>query len=924
MSRLNLPIRLVILCGVLLAVLIATNSLLGRKLAEDARALREEARIASLLTTANAANKAFGDLKYWLTDLAVSLLVLSDQKATDAQKVLNNELAKLESYDPQSVAAVRKDVDRLVREAHAAVDAYSQDQRVVGNSLMARSRVAITAVNDRLATLVNRLEARAALTGNEALVASQQAADLSVMIVVGGSIFGIAFTFLVLRSITVPLGRLVGAMAAITDGRLDVDILRGGRDEIGAMARTLAMFRDSLVERDRLAAERAAAEKALRRAETQLFEAIENVSEGFALYDADDRLVICNSRYREMYPGIDIAPGLRFEVLIRSAVERGLVTDAKGRENDWLAARLQRHRDPEQPQELRRPDGAWLRISERRTSEGGTVGVYTDITELKRREVQLGQLVDSLAEARDQALQATRTKSQFLANMSHELRTPLNAVIGITEMLEEDARDLGHDDFLEPLQRVSAAGKHLLKVINDILDLSKIEAGKMDLHVEAFALPPLIRDAVATVKPLAEKNGNRIDVDCPADVGEMQADVTRVRQIVFNLLSNACKFTHQGVVAVAAHRLSVHGTPWIEIGVRDTGIGMTADQMDKLFSEFTQADSSTTRKFGGTGLGLAISRRFCQMMGGDIAVQSEPGQGSTFTVRLPADIRAYTTASQSAVDPPEDRDAGGAAFAEEGADEVANNRILVIDDDPVVRDLMERFFTREGFQVATAADGMEGLDRARTFSPSVITLDVLMPKMDGWSVLRALKADPALAAIPVLMVSIVDEKNKGFALGASDFISKPIDRGQLRRLLAQCKGAAAGRHVLVVEDDDVTREMFRRVLVGEQCRVSEAANGREALERVAADPPDVIFLDLIMPVMDGFEFLTALRGLPTASRIPVVVVTSSDLTEDDRRRLNGGVERIIQKAASDRDALLAEIRRMALSFAHKAPRESPA
>jgi CheY-like chemotaxis protein len=206
----------------------------------------------------------------------------------------------------------------------------------------------------------------------------------------------------------------------------------------------------------------------------------------------------------------------------------------------------------------------------------------------------------------------------------------------------------------------------------------------------------------------------------------------------------------------------------------------------------------------------------------------------------------------------------------------------------------------------------------------VITLDVLMPKMDGWSVLRALKADPALAGIPVLMVSIVDEKNKGFALGASDFISKPIDRGQLRRLLAQCKGAATGRHVLVVEDDDVTREVFRRVLVGEQCRVSEAANGREALERVAADPPDVIFLDLIMPVMDGFEFLTALRGLPTASRIPVVVVTSSDLTEDDRRRLNGGVERIIQKAASDRDALLAEIRKMALSFARKAPRESPA
>ena len=923
MSRLNLPIRLVILCGVLLAVLIGTNSLLGRKLAEDARALREEGRIASLLTTANAANKAFGDLKYWLTDLAVSLLVLSEQKAADAHKVLNGELAKLEPYDPQAVAAVRQDVDRLVREAQAAVEAYSQDQRVVGNSLMARSRTAITAVDDRLAALVKRLEARATRTGNEALAASQQAADLSVMIVIVGSIFGVTFTFLVLRSITTPLGRLVGAMAAITDGRLDVEIPSGGRDEIGAMARTLAMFRDSLVERNRLAAERTAAETALRRAQTQLVEAIETVSEGFALYDADDRLVICNSRYREMYPGIDVAPSMPFGQLMRAAVDRGLVADAKGRESEWIAARLQRHRDPERPQEQRRSDGRWLRVSERRTSEGGTVGVFTDITELKRREVQLGELVDSLAEARDQALEATRTKSQFLANMSHELRTPLNAVIGITEMLEEDARDLGQDDFLEPLQRVSAAGKHLLKVINDILDLSKIEAGKMDLHVEAFALPPLVRDAVAMVKPLAEKNGNRIDVDCPADLGDMHADVTRVRQVVFNLLSNACKFTNQGVVSVDVRPSLANGTQWVEIGVRDTGIGMTAEQMNKLFSEFTQADSSTTRKFGGTGLGLAISRRFCQMMGGDITVASVPGKGSTFTVRLPADVRPYVTVHPSDAESLASREAGDGASRED-ANKAANNRILVIDDDPVVRDLMERFFTREGFEVATAADGVEGLERAIAFAPSVITLDVLMPKMDGWSVLRALKADPALAMIPVLMVSIVDEKNKGFTLGASDFISKPIDRAQLRRLLAQCQGSAAGRHVLVVEDDDVTRELFRRVLIGEHCRVSEAANGREALARVAADPPDMIFLDLIMPVMDGFEFLTELRALPGIPRIPVVVVTSSDLTDDDRRRLNGGVEKIIQKAASDREALLAEIRDMAVSVARKTPEASSA
>ena len=903
MSRFSILSRLTALSAVLLAILIGSNLFLTGQIARNVTSLSEQTRLVSLMKAADDAHKSFGDLKYWLTDLAVSLLMLSERKAETARQDFARHLTALEGFDPVAVRDIRAEVDALVEQALRAVDAYTEDERVLGNSLLAKSRIHIQAIDERLAELVSRLETQARTRGASALADAEQAVLLSYAIIICGSIFGLLFTLVVLHSIRHPLTRLVTSIKAIVEGDLDTPVPQGGHDEIGTMARTLALFRDSLLERNRLAEEREQARESLGRVQQQLIDAIETVTEGFALYDAEDRLVICNKRYRDMYDGIDVSiePGVSYESILLAAARQGQIPAAEGQVEEWVRERLRRHRNPGPPFEQSRPDGQWLKINERRSEDGSIVGVFTDISELKAREAELGNMVDQLAEARDAAMRATQTKSQFLANMSHELRTPLNAVIGITEMLEEDAEDLGYDDFTEPLQRISRAGKHLLNLINDILDLSKIEAGKMELHLEDFGLREVINDAALTVKSVAERNGNRIDLVCPDDIGNLHADITRVRQILFNLLSNACKFTENGVVTVAARPLGNGET--VEVSVSDTGIGMSPEQVAKLFNDFSQADSSTTRKYGGTGLGLAISQRFCNMMGGDVTVTSEPGKGSVFTMRLPRKVESSRPSlSEQASSLPSLAAAAGDREATQG------NMVLIIDDDPDARALLERFFRDEGFAVASANDGEAGIARAQELKPVLIACDVMMPVLDGWGVLRRLKADPALAAIPVMMVSILDEKHKGFSLGASGYVTKPIDRRQMLAILGRHQTGTEGGEVLVVEDDADTRQMIRRMLISEGWRVREAEDGQVALDRLAVALPDIIMLDLMMPRMDGFEFLAAMRERPEFHDIPVVVITAADLTDEDHRRLNGGVELVIEKAASGEDDFLDELR----------------
>ncbi|HEU5190234.1 MAG TPA: GAF domain-containing protein [Methylomirabilota bacterium] len=519
--------------------------------------------------------------------------------------------------------------------------------------------------------------------------------------------------------------------------------------------------------------------------------------------------------------------------------------------------------------------------------------------------IQNARLFREIEDKGRQLEAADRHKSEFLANMSHELRTPLNAIIGYSEMLQEDAADLGAEQFTDDLKKINAAGKHLLELINAVLDLSKIEAGKMDLYLETFDVATLVHDIVAVIQPLAAKNANRLEVHGTDSVGTMRADLTKVRQALFNLLSNACKFTEQGAITLDVAREILDGADWLVFRVSDTGIGMSPEQLAKLFEAFTQADAATTRKYGGTGLGLALSRRLCRMMGGDVVAASESGRGSTFTIRLPAIVRDAT----------EEAAATAAAPAERAASGVGT--VLVIDDEAAVRDLMQRFLGREGFRVVTAASGEEGLRRARELKPEAITLDVMMPGMDGWAVLSALKSDPATADIPVVMLTIVDDKNLGYALGAADYLTKPIDRERLTAVLGKYR---RDQPVLVVDDDPEVRSLLRRMLEPAGFAVVEAENGRAALERLREVKPTVILLDLMMPEMDGFAFVSEFRRHEAWRGIPIVVVTAKDLTREDRERLNGYVQKILLKGAHGRDELLADVRELvAVSVAARRP-----
>jgi signal transduction histidine kinase/CheY-like chemotaxis protein len=625
-------------------------------------------------------------------------------------------------------------------------------------------------------------------------------------------------------------------------------------------------------------------------AQSRLTDALESISEGFFLYDADDRMVLCNSRYRELFPGMaDVyQPGLEFEQMLRTVVERGIVAEAVERPQEWIEQRLAQHRNPG-GRLLLQSDGRWIQVSERKTQDDGTVGVFTDVTELKRRE-------EELAAARDEAMKATRAKSQFLASMSHELRTPLNAIIGYSEMLHEEAEDLGQDSFLPDLVKIREAGKHLLSLINDILDLSKIEAGKMDVLLEDFEVADLIAQVQSVIQPLMTKNANTLVVDAAPDLGAMRSDQTKLRQNLFNLLSNAAKFTKKGTITLAGRRLVRDGADWLEFKVSDTGIGMTPEQLGRLFQAFAQAEASTSRDYGGTGLGLAITRHFCRMLGGDVAIESTPGEGSTFTMMLPAtgpDAEAQVVASA----------AGPARSA-------ATGTVLIIDDDKAIHDLLEQELAAKGYHVLHATGGREGLKIAKQTRPDVITLDIIMPDLDGWSVLKTLKDDLELRDIPVVLVTIMGDRDMGFALGAADYLTKPLDREMLLAAVNRRARSAEGAQILVVDDDWKSRDMLRRTLAKEGWTVAEAGNGREAISLLERSCPALVLLDLMMPEMDGFELLERMRRDEGWRDIPVVVVTAKDLTRAEVDQLNGRVVKILQKGAYQRSELLTEIHDM--------------
>ncbi|KAA3657138.1 MAG: response regulator [Chloroflexi bacterium] len=536
------------------------------------------------------------------------------------------------------------------------------------------------------------------------------------------------------------------------------------------------------------------------------------------------------------------------------------------------------------------------------------MGNVVNITERKEYETTLQQ-------AKETAESASRSKSAFLANMSHELRTPLNAIIGYSEMLEEDAIDFEQTSFVPDLQKIRKAGRHLLELINDILDLSKIEAGKMDVFVESFEVAQLIDEVTETITPIVKKNSNELVITGDLS-GQMNADKTKVRQTLFNLLSNASKFTENGTITLHTLREQM-GTEgeWIQFQVRDTGIGMTPEQMESLFEPFTQADVTTTRKYGGTGLGLAISRRFCNIMGGDIMVESAENAGSTFTVYLPVSVQSKPFDLTNLPDP------NGATSQHMTIPAFGQHTVLVIDDDPAARDLIKRHLRKEGFHVRTAADGQTGLLLAAELKPDAITLDVLLPSIDGWTVLSKLKSDPLLAHIPVIILTMIEERQMGFALGAAEYLVKPVDKQQLLRVLARCReeygrSDESPSRILVVEDDVPTLDLMCRTLEKEGWAVESAENGRDGLMRMENGRPDLILLDLMMPEVDGFQFINEMRQNAAWQSIPIIIVTAKDLTLEDQLALNGYVKGVLQKGAFEQRELLDQISTLVRGYVH--------
>jgi len=566
---------------------------------------------------------------------------------------------------------------------------------------------------------------------------------------------------------------------------------------------------------------------------------------------------------------------------------------------------------------LRGKDGGWRWFLSRavpvreEAEEGGAEGTVTgwfgtntDITEMRKAEEQL-------AEAKEAAEEANRAKSQFIANMSHELRTPLSAVIGYSEMLEEEAAEIeGADTMQDDLRKINGNARHLLSLINDVLDLSKIEAGKMEVQAEDFDAAAVVREVGDTVQALMARKSNTLELDLAPDLDGMHSDPVKLRQCLFNLLGNAAKFTENGRITLSARRAppGPEGAKQVEFSVADTGIGMTEEQLGRLFRRFSQADDSTTRRFGGTGLGLSITKAFCAMLGGDISVESKPGEGTAFTIRVPADFRDVST--------PQETVAEDAASGAEGNGHAGT--VLVVDDDEASRDLLVRFLRREGFAVRTAPHGAAALPLARELKPSAVLLDVMMPHMDGWAVLSAMKAEPELAEIPVIMVTFVQEKGLGFSLGAADYLVKPVQWARLKEVLDRYRSPGAA---LVMEGDPETRAELRRLLEGEGWTVEEAADRAAVLRRMNEAPLPGLVLAAVPADGEGLELIGEIRRHPEWRSVPLIALAESQLSADEAERLRGQVRRVVRSEDDLPDELVAELRRIAAGRA--APSKAP-
>jgi signal transduction histidine kinase/DNA-binding response OmpR family regulator len=537
--------------------------------------------------------------------------------------------------------------------------------------------------------------------------------------------------------------------------------------------------------------------------------------------------------------------------------------------------------------------------------------------------LQNARLFDETREARASAEQANRAKSAFLANMSHELRTPLNAIIGFTRIVRRKAEGVLPEKQTENLDKVLTSADHLLNLINTVLDIAKIEAGRMDVLAANFRISALIDLCYNTTQPLLKPTVT-MEKEVDENLNIVHSDQDKIRQIVLNLLSNAAKFTHEGKILLAAKQ----DGETLHISVRDTGIGISAEALPRLFKEFQQADNTTTRQYGGTGLGLSISRNLARLLGGDITVESKPGKGSTFTLIIPIQYKSKllppvedatrlaperglppALAPGGSVDQTQSRSAPTPEAAPKPKTGPAKKRILVIDDDQDTIDILQENLNQQEFEITSRLNGQEGLRAAREQHPDAILLDIVMPGADGWQVLHELKADPATSNIPVVMHTIIDNKALGFQLGAADYLLKPLDMAEVQSVLQHVigSGVRSPKHVLVVDDDPNVIDMLRQFLPEPDYLLESASDGEAGLQAIEAKRPDIVLLDLMMPRLDGFEVIKRLRVNPQTRDLPIIVLSAKDLTATESAHLKETVSLVMRKQGFESEKLVDEM-----------------
>jgi signal transduction histidine kinase/CheY-like chemotaxis protein len=491
---------------------------------------------------------------------------------------------------------------------------------------------------------------------------------------------------------------------------------------------------------------------------------------------------------------------------------------------------------------------------------------------------------------------ASQHKSEFLASMSHELRTPLNAVIGFSDVLLERMFGELNERQDEYLRDIRSSGHHLLELINEILDLSKVEAGRMELDLGPVSLAEAIEHGLAMVRERAASHGISLERDIAADVGIVWADGLKLRQVLLNLLTNAVKFTPDGgSVAIAAR---IAGDE-VEVSVTDTGIGIAEAERERIFEAFQRGGRPARTGAEGTGLGLTLTRRIVELHGGRISMTSRPGEGSTFTFAIPVRTAPH-------------------ALAGDVAEPAPAGTVVVIEDDRRSADLLKLYLEGAGYAVAIAGDGVEGLELVHRVDPRAVILDVRLPRLDGWDVLARLKADPATASLPVVIVSVIDERGRGFALGAAEYLVKPVDRDRFLSALDRYAPARSERHtVVVIDDDPMDLDLVEAVLAPAGYSVLRAAGGEEGVALVGREAPAVVLLDLLMPGVDGFAVIDRLRADPATADVPIVVLTAKEMTPDDRERLGGQIDYLAQKGTFGGKQLVALVAHLCESGGHR-------